>query len=118
MWTRPRVRRASDRFRRDSRSGSPIGGRRPLTAINLRGFRIGQALGIPIDVRRSDVVSTVRQIIQEGRDKAYLVLLSSPIERVRDQRARADVVAALLFDFGPAIIMMMASAEARRSIQP
>lgn len=88
--------------------------RRVIAAVNRNDTAwLLWALGIPENVPRAELVTIVRQVLEADRGKAIDVLQASTIERLIDPARDRSTMASLLFDFGPAIIMMLSAIEAR-----
>lgn len=74
------------------------------------------ALGIPDCVSRTELAATVQRLLDAERNGASEVLRQSSIDGLRNRIASREAVALLLFDFGPAIIMMLSSSRSRAGI--
>ncbi|HWI15971.1 MAG TPA: hypothetical protein VNT02_17030 [Burkholderiales bacterium] len=91
--------------------------RRVIAAVNRNDLAwLLWALGIPDSVSRTELAATVQQLLEAERNGAGEVLRQSPIDGLRNKIASREAVASLMFDFGPAIIMMLSSSKPRAGI--
>jgi hypothetical protein len=81
-----------------------------VAAINRNDLAwLFSALGIPIGASRSELVAVIQEMLRKGDHSAWEVLRESSLSGVPS----SPEVALLLFEFGPATIMMISSDEPR-----